>query len=71
MGSTWPSRLGVVYPDTEQPHENKLLLIDPTGAIVMEHVKYGGAIIEGNRSRRRKAANRDHALRRAFGRDLL
>ena len=37
--------LAVFYPlDTGQPYENKLLLIDPTGAIVMEHVKYGGAI---------------------------
>lgn len=29
--------------------ENKLLLIDPTGSIVMEHVKYGGYIIESYR----------------------
>jgi apolipoprotein N-acyltransferase len=41
--------LGIVDPDTWQWAENKLLLIDPTGAIVMEHVKYGGAIMEGNR----------------------
>jgi apolipoprotein N-acyltransferase len=32
--------------DTGQPGENKLLLIDPTGAIVLEHVKYGGHILE-------------------------
>jgi apolipoprotein N-acyltransferase len=38
--------LGILDPDTGQWAENKLLLIDPTGAIVMEHVKYGGAILE-------------------------
>ena len=32
---------------TLRPIENKLLLIDPTGAIVMEHIKYGGNIVEG------------------------
>jgi len=32
-----------------QPLENKLLLIDPSGEIVMEHVKYGGRIFEGYR----------------------
>lgn len=38
-----------VGPDDLNPEvlkENKLLLIDPTGAIVMEHIKYGGYIIE-------------------------
>ena len=39
--------LAVTYPDTERPRENKLLVIDPTGAIMMEHVKYGGNIFEG------------------------
>jgi len=39
--------LGVSYPDTERPMENKLLVIDPTGAIMIEHVKYGGNIFEG------------------------
>ncbi len=38
--------VGVLDPDTGQWMENKLLIIDPTGAIVMEHTKYGGAIIE-------------------------
>ncbi len=28
---------------------NKLLLIDPSGTIVIEHIKYGGAIIESTR----------------------
>jgi apolipoprotein N-acyltransferase len=42
--------LAIVYPsDTGQPYVNKLVLIDPTGAIVMEHVKYGGALMESNR----------------------
>ena len=36
-------------PDSDQPYENTLLLIDPSGAIVLEHVKYGGALLEGNR----------------------
>ena len=35
--------------DKAQPYENKLLLIDPSGAIVMKHFKYGGAIMECNR----------------------
>lgn len=41
------------YPDTGepggQPAENKLLLIDPSGVVVLEHVKYGGSIFEGYR----------------------
>jgi apolipoprotein N-acyltransferase len=41
--------LGTYYPpETGRPLENKLLLIDPTGAIVMEHLKYGGNLIEGS-----------------------
>ncbi|TFH35873.1 MAG: hypothetical protein E4G99_06270, partial [Anaerolineales bacterium] len=35
--------------DKSQPYENKLLLIDPTGAIVMEHVKYGASMMEPGR----------------------
>jgi len=34
-------------PDALRPIENKLLVIDPTGAIVIEHIKYGGNIVEG------------------------
>jgi apolipoprotein N-acyltransferase len=38
------------YSDTErdpgQQVENKLLLFDPAGAVVIEHVKYGGHIME-------------------------
>jgi len=42
--------LGTFYPpEVEKPMENKVLLIDPTGAIVLEHVKYGGAIAEVGR----------------------
>jgi len=33
-------------PFSSRPYVNKLLLIDPTGAVVMEHFKYGGAITE-------------------------
>jgi apolipoprotein N-acyltransferase len=36
-------------PDTGQLIENKLLLIDPSGAIVIDHVKYGGHVFEGYR----------------------
>ncbi|UCE00498.1 MAG: apolipoprotein N-acyltransferase [Chloroflexota bacterium] len=35
--------------DSGQLSENKLLVIDPVGEIVMEHVKYGGRIFERNR----------------------
>jgi apolipoprotein N-acyltransferase len=35
--------------DESEPYENKLLLIDPTGAIVLEHVKYGAALMEPGR----------------------
>jgi apolipoprotein N-acyltransferase len=43
--------LGIVpdNPDSGQPYQNKLILIDPTGAVVFEHIKYGGKIMEGNR----------------------
>ena len=41
--------LGIYNPETGLRLENKSFLIDPTGTIVMEHVKYGGHIIEGGR----------------------
>jgi apolipoprotein N-acyltransferase len=41
--------LNIVDPDTEQRLENKLVLIDASGEIVLEHFKYGGAIIEPSR----------------------
>ncbi len=42
--------LNVGDPDTLQRLENKLVVIDPTGASVIEHLKYGGAIIEPGRT---------------------
>jgi apolipoprotein N-acyltransferase len=36
-------------PFSSRPYDNKLLLIDPNGAVVMEHFKYGGAITENIR----------------------
>lgn len=33
----------------DRPYENKLLVLDPAGQIVMEHFKYGGRGMEGNR----------------------
>jgi len=33
-------------PDSSPPGENKFLLIDPTGAILIEHFKYGGRILD-------------------------
>jgi apolipoprotein N-acyltransferase len=41
--------LAVSDPDKMLWIENKLLLIDPTGAIVIEHFKYGGAVIESTK----------------------
>jgi len=43
--------LGIFPDDSEsgQPFQNKLVVIDPTGAVVIEHIKYGGKITEGNR----------------------
>jgi apolipoprotein N-acyltransferase len=35
--------------DTSDPYENTLLLVDPSGAVVMEHIKYGGSIMEPRR----------------------
>ena len=35
--------------DMSQPYENRLLLIDPTGAIVLDHIKYGASIMEQGR----------------------
>jgi apolipoprotein N-acyltransferase len=36
----------VEYQD-DTPYENKLVMIDPTGEIVLEHLKFGGQAIEG------------------------
>lgn len=37
------------HPNSTKLIENKLLLFDPAGELVLEHVKYGGRISEGNR----------------------
>ena len=37
----------MIYSEGGKPWQNKLLVIDPTGAIVIEHIKYGGNIVEG------------------------
>ncbi len=37
---------GVEYQD-DNPWENKLLIIDPAGEVVLEHYKYGGQSVEG------------------------
>jgi len=42
--------LAVFYPaDTGLPYETTLLLIDPSGTVILDHDKYGGAIIESGR----------------------
>ena len=40
--------LYTVYQDLQRPSENKLLIVDPAGEIVLEHYKYGGNAIEGS-----------------------
>lgn len=37
----------IFHPDSERPAENKLFMADPNGEIVLEHVKFGGNILEG------------------------
>jgi apolipoprotein N-acyltransferase len=37
----------ITFPDSERPSENKLFVADPDGRIVIEHIKYGGNILEG------------------------
>ena len=37
----------IIYPDSDRVRENKLLVAAPDGQIVIEHVKYGGNLIEG------------------------
>jgi len=36
-----------LYPDSERPAENVLVVADPQGELVIEHTKYGGNIFEG------------------------
>ena len=40
--------LYTVYQDPQRPPENKLLVVDPAGEIVLEHYKYGGNAFEGS-----------------------
>lgn len=35
------------YPGSDRPAENRLLVIDPQGEIVINHIKYGGNFMEG------------------------
>jgi apolipoprotein N-acyltransferase len=35
------------YPDAERPAENVLYVADPDGELSIEHVKYGGNVLEG------------------------
>jgi apolipoprotein N-acyltransferase len=35
------------FPDSDRPWENKLYVAGPDGRIVIEHVKYGGNLLEG------------------------
>ncbi|MCA9958113.1 MAG: hypothetical protein KC443_03710, partial [Anaerolineales bacterium] len=37
----------IVYPDSDRTWENKLYVAGPDGRIVIEHVKYGGNLLEG------------------------
>jgi apolipoprotein N-acyltransferase len=37
-----------LYPEGERPAENMLQIADPQGEIVLEHIKYGGSLLEGS-----------------------
>lgn len=41
--------MGTLYQDPQTPYEQKILIIDPAGDVVLEHFKYGGVGFEGNR----------------------
>jgi apolipoprotein N-acyltransferase len=38
--------LGTFYEDPNRLPENKLIIVDPAGDIVLEHLKYGGALLD-------------------------
>lgn len=40
--------LFTLYDDPARPPENKLIVFDPAGGNVLEHVKFGGNIVEGS-----------------------
>lgn len=37
-----------VHYQDDRPFQNKLVILDPNGEIILEHLKFGGAMIEGN-----------------------
>jgi apolipoprotein N-acyltransferase len=37
-----------IYEDPNRLSENKLIVVDPAGDIVLEHLKYGGTLLEGS-----------------------
>ena len=37
----------IAFPDSDRTWENKLYVADPDGNIILEHVKYGGNLLEG------------------------
>jgi apolipoprotein N-acyltransferase len=41
--------LVTIYEDPNWLPENKLIVVDPAGDIVLEHLKYGGNLVEGSR----------------------
>lgn len=41
--------LFVLYPDDETQAVNKMVIADPNGDIVLDHVKYGGNMLEGTK----------------------
>jgi apolipoprotein N-acyltransferase len=41
--------LVTTYEDPNQLWENKLIIVGPAGDIVLEHLKYGGTLLEGSR----------------------
>jgi apolipoprotein N-acyltransferase len=38
------------YEDPDRLSENKLIVVDPAGDIVLEHLKYGGTLLEGSQT---------------------
>lgn len=40
--------MATIHQDFDRPFENKLLIVDPNGDVVLEHYKYGGAYLEGS-----------------------
>jgi apolipoprotein N-acyltransferase len=42
--------LVTIYEDPNRLSENKLIIVDPAGDIMLEHLKYGGTLVEGSRT---------------------